>query len=40
MTRQKKEWVVEQDKFKILIGASSRDIRLQENFSLTHAMMF
>ncbi len=36
----KKGWVAEQGKFNILIGASSRDIRLQENFNLTHTMMF
>jgi beta-glucosidase len=30
-------WVAEADDFKILVGSSSRDIRLQDNFHLTQA---
>ncbi len=35
-----KGWVAESDKFEILIGASSRDIRLQKSFKLTERVTF
>jgi beta-glucosidase len=33
-------WVAEKDSFEILIGSSSRDIRLRDNFNLVHALAF
>ena len=36
----KNSWVAEQDNFKILIGSSSRDIRLQDNFKLAQAIAY
>ena len=36
----KSGWVAEKDSFEILIGSSSRDIRLRGNFNLTQALAF
>ncbi|HEY1788892.1 MAG TPA: glycoside hydrolase family 3 C-terminal domain-containing protein [Verrucomicrobiae bacterium] len=36
----KKSWVAQKDRFKILIGGSSRDIYLSENFDLPEALTF
>jgi beta-glucosidase len=36
----KNGWVAEKDGFEILIGGSSRDIRLRENFKLTQSLAF
>ncbi len=33
---QKLEWVAEPGDFEVMIGASSRDIRLRENFELVN----
>ena len=36
----KKGWVAEKDSFEILIGSSSRDIRLRDNFNPAQALAF
>ena len=36
----KKSWVAQKDKFKILVGGSSRDIYLKSNFSLPETLTF
>jgi beta-glucosidase len=36
----KKSWVAQKDKFKILVGGSSRDIYLKANFNLPETHMF
>jgi beta-glucosidase len=33
-------WVAEKDRFEILVGGSSRDIRLRDHFNLTQALAF
>jgi hypothetical protein len=35
----KKGWVAEKGEYKILIGSSSRDIRLKDKFSLVETMV-
>jgi len=36
---EKKSWIAEAGEFKILIGASSRDIKLQQDFRLAKTLM-
>jgi beta-glucosidase len=36
----KKSWVAQKDRFKILVGGSSRDIYLSENFDLRQTLSF